>query len=69
MSDLAPLTSMSDLAPLTSMSDLALPDPETRTPTPKGIDRPDLLDLIEVPTDDVEVPLDDVEGSPDGVDR
>ncbi len=51
------------------MSDLAPPDPETRTPTPKGIDRPDLLDLIEAAgrsDADVEGPPDDVEGSPDG---
>ena len=44
--------------PVTSMSDLAPPDAETRTPTPKGIDRPDLLDLIGAPPDDVEVPPD-----------
>jgi hypothetical protein len=48
--------------PVASMSDLAPPDPETRTPTPKGIDRPDLLDLLD---DSPEV----VEGSHDGVDR
>jgi hypothetical protein len=55
--------------PVTSMNDLAPPDPETRTPTPKGIDRPDLLDLLVDPPDVAEDPADVVEGSPDGVDR
>ncbi len=74
-----PVASMSDLEPSTqsvgpSMSDLAPPTPESRTPTPKGIDRPDLLDMIEGSPDEaegssivVEGSPEVVEGSPDGV--
>lgn len=55
-----PVTSMSDLGPSTlsaasSRSDLAPPSPESRTPTPQGIERPEWIEAIE--------------GSPDGVDR
>jgi hypothetical protein len=58
-----PVTSMSDLGPSTLSADapgndLAPPSPESRTPTPQGIERPDWIEAIEA-----------IEGSPDGVDR
>jgi hypothetical protein len=57
-----PVTSMSDLSrPASSTNDLAPPIPESRSPTPKGIDRLDALGL----EDDV---VDAVEGSADAVD-
>jgi hypothetical protein len=56
-----PVTSMSDLIPL---DDLAPPELQTRSTTPKGIDRPDLLDIDEVPAeepveDSAEEPVED----------
>ena len=67
-----PVTSMSDLEPSTqsadlSRSDLVPPVPESSTPTPQGIERLDLLDLIMDSPDGDEGSPDGVEGSPDGV--
>jgi hypothetical protein len=64
-----PVTSMSDLGPSTLSAeaegvkgeDLAPPSPESRTPTPQGIERPDWIEAIEA--------VDAIEGSSDGVDR
>jgi hypothetical protein len=75
-----PVTSMSDLAPSTqspdpSMSDLAPPVPESRTPTPQGIERPwfeivdDPADVVDDSGDVVDAPADVVEGSVDGLER
>lgn len=54
-----PVTSMSDLEPSDqsadpSRSDLAPPTPESRTPTPEGIERPDWFEIIEGSADGAE---------------
>jgi hypothetical protein len=54
-----PVTSMSDLGPSTLSADaagrdLASPSPQSRTPTPRGIERPDWIEADEGSSDGVE---------------